>query len=153
MAVKSITTFAQFIDYVSHSAISRADVSAQKSVLKSYLADHVLTKAQKIEADTKIVRVIALHYGVKATQAEKNGRLSMLTFKRDGHSDEKTHALYARASSALAYARNTFIDPKATLAKSPVERAAEALLKALNDDEMKSEARRAVKRLMLALSA
>ena len=155
MAVKSINNFAQFIEYVGHSAISRADVSAQKAVLKAYLQDHTLTKAMKIEADTKIVGVIARHYGVKATQAEKNGRLSMMTFARAGHSDERTAALYARASSALAYARNTFIDPKITLAASSVEKARDAILKAMNssDADTKAEARIAIKSLMLALKA
>lgn len=149
------TTFTlnQFAQHIGEAAVARATQSAMKSVLKTYAPK--LTKAEKVEVDHIVVRYIAKAYGVKATTAEKNGRLSMLTFKREGHSDEKTHALYARASSALAYARNTHIDPKIVARTSAVEAARDAILKAMNSDDAdtKAEARIAIKSLMLALKA
>ena len=136
--------------HISEWAASRADTNAMHAILRTMLEDVRLSKADKIEVDHIVVRALAKRYGVVATQAEKNGRLSMLTFAKSQHTDDaKMYALYHRAAEALNAARNRFIDPKVKVAASPVEKAKDALAKLLESDEYSSEAKRAVKQLML----
>ena len=116
-------------------------------------APKLTTRALKVEADALVVKALARRYGVVATQAEKNGRLSMLTFAKSQHTeDPEMYALYHRAAEALNAARNRFIDPKLTAPTSPVERAKDSLAKLLADAEYSSEAKRAVKQLMLLVA-
>ncbi len=136
--------------HISEWAASRADTNAMHAILRTMLEDVRLSKADKIEVDHIVVRALAKRYGVVATQAEKNGRLSMLTFAKSQHTDDaKMYALYHRAAEALNAARNRFIDPKVKVAASPVEKAKDALAKLLESAEYSSEAKRAVKHLML----
>ena len=137
-------------NHISEWAASRADTNAMHAILRTMLEDVRLSKADKIEVDHIVVRALAKRYGVVATQAEKNGRLSMLTFAKSQYADDaKMYALYHRAAEALNAARNRFIDPKVKVAASPVEKAKDALAKLLESAEYSSEAKRAVKQLML----
>lgn len=136
--------------HISEWAASRADTNAMHAILRTMLEDVRLSKADKIEVDHIVVRALAKRYGVVATKAEKNGRLSMLTFAKSQHTDDaRMYALYHRAAEALNAARNRFIDPKVKVAASPVEKAKDALAKLLESAEYRSEAARAVKHLML----
>lgn len=136
--------------HVAEWAASRADTNAMYAILRTMLEGVRLSKADKIEVDHIVVKALAKRYGVVATQAEKNGRLSMLTFAKSQHTDDaKMYALYHRAAEALNAARNRFIDPKSKAPTSPVEKAKDALAKLLESAEYSSEARRAVKHLML----
>lgn len=136
--------------HVAEWAASRADTNAMHAILREALEGVRLTNAVKIEMDHIVVRALAKRYGVVATQAEKNGRLSMLTFAKSQHTDDaKMYALYHRAAEALNAARNRFIDPKVKAPTSPVEKAKDTLAKLLGSDEYSSEAKRAVKQLML----
>ena len=146
----SLTTFAARI---SEWASARADVNAMHAILREH-APKLTTKAAKIECDSLVVAALAKRYGVRATVAEKNGRLSMLTFAKSQYADDpKMFALYARAAEALNAARNRFIDPKIVAPTTPVERAKEALVKQLNNDETRAEAVRAIKALMLLVKS
>lgn len=136
--------------HIAEWAASRADTNAMHAILRDMLDGVKLSKADKIETDHIVVKALAKRYGVVATQAEKNGRLSMLTFAKSQYTDDaKMYALYHRAAEALNAARNRFIDPKAKVPASPVEKAKDALAKLLGSDEYSSEAKRAVKQLML----
>lgn len=136
--------------HVAEWAASRADTNAMHAILRTMLEGVRLSKAEKIVVDHIVVKALANRYGVVATQAEKNGRLSMLTFAKSQHTDDaKMYALYHRAAEALNAARNRFIDPKVKAPTSPVEKAKDTLAKLLGSDEYSSEAKRAVKQLML----
>ena len=137
-----------FAKHISEWAAARADVNAMHAILRE-AAPKLTSEAQRVEVDHLVVKALAKRYGVVATTAEKNGRLSMLTFAKAKHADDaEKYALYHRAAEALNAARNRFIKPKLTAPVTPVEAAKNQLVKLLNSDTHGAEAKRAIRQLM-----
>lgn len=148
MAKFNLTTLANDI---ARASIGAGSVRSACADLREQLEGVSLSDNQKVSIDKIVVGQISAHYGVAATQAQKNGKLSGLCFSRGGLEGAALKAAQ-NATFALNFARNRFIDPKTRVEADPVEKVVTQFEKLLNDKETRSQAVRAIKRLMLAIS-
>ena len=156
--VKPAFTLTQFAQHVGEWAVSRATTNAMHAVLREYAPDR-LSKAERVEVDKIVVRVIGKAYGVTATQAVKNGRLSMLCFSRAEHADDaEEYALYHRAAQALNAARNRFIEPSNKVPEVKPATTAQIIMFATkrnetkNDEPVSASERQEIRRAMVLLA-
>jgi hypothetical protein len=133
-----------------------ATAAGQLHAAKLWLIENApkLTKAEKIEADKAVVLALSKHYGIDYAKAQKNGKLSMLCFPKNG-GDAAYKAEANCATAALSRTRAILLG----IGKKPADPAetkqkridnAFAFLKA-QAEEGNPAARRAIKALVTAL--